>query len=584
MSRTGVSSYCARIIDYGGIPLDDGFTDHQQNAFAVAPELRGQPPSTVLTEECHRGDVYSLARLAYFILSAGRWEAMPRDSTHSAFLHLATLDKAMPGARDLLVAWHADRQPVASTINSQFLLRLMAEPTKLLDDACGLTEVNATLMSSCKTLESLLERGPNAHWQKLIKEGIKLRDELSKDFDQLLPELMDKDGKPFRNWLVCIDKRLADELNGNNMRVNGARYRPGDCMHMVRALRNIVHHREQYSTSLLDNMDLGTNAALYRYFQRRFPLAFQSAFVIKPRAVDWLKTYYDQCPPVFVAAEMLGDKEWGPVEVPNTQVLELKLELGQPRKVCCVMYGGPAPVYRWLHVDKCNADVTAQSQPVPKTKYENLPSAIWLSAASPGRYRCIGSNLHGDSLPFDVVVRCAEDRVEMMCSLLTGANFKDPDARKGARVCLPFAANFNGFLLEFPRSSSEAEAEQLRKRPFKVEVNEYRFNREKARDDLERAVDTIMPAYSSVLSLTLLLQGFDVLYRRFAADGTPSAVFLRPSADVRRNILLLIIGARRGMRRHLTDDLWFILFRDWLEFEHRMPETEQKKPNKEPKT
>ena len=122
-----------------GVPLDDGYGPRVAPE-TLAPELRTNhaPAPTAAA------DVYALGRLAYFILSGGRRrpddQAAPAnlqpDNLSALLPYLDDLEMQFPGATDVLAAWLIDRQPVAESLQSQYLLLLSLRN----DDVLGLLE------------------------------------------------------------------------------------------------------------------------------------------------------------------------------------------------------------------------------------------------------------------------------------------------------------------------------------------------------------------------------------------------------------------------------------------------------------
>ena len=103
--------------------MNDGFKSVSLET--LAPELRAGPP----TPPTQSTDVYALGRLAYFILTGGdrpvdraTLTQVTRGNLSKMVPLLNDLEVEMPGAADLLVAWLVDRQPVAESLQQQYLL------------------------------------------------------------------------------------------------------------------------------------------------------------------------------------------------------------------------------------------------------------------------------------------------------------------------------------------------------------------------------------------------------------------------------------------------------------------------------
>ena len=100
----------------------------------LAPKLRTVPVSTKVSTPTAEADIYALGRLGYYILSAGKHHpadaAAPRklDRDNFAILlpQMDDVERQFPGATDLLASWLVDGQPVADSLNQQYLLRLEA--------------------------------------------------------------------------------------------------------------------------------------------------------------------------------------------------------------------------------------------------------------------------------------------------------------------------------------------------------------------------------------------------------------------------------------------------------------------------
>ena len=77
--------------------------------------------------------MYALGRLAYYILSCGQnhpaddaaaLATLSRDNLALLLPHMPDLEDQFPGAADLLTSWIIERQPVAESLQRQYLLLL----------------------------------------------------------------------------------------------------------------------------------------------------------------------------------------------------------------------------------------------------------------------------------------------------------------------------------------------------------------------------------------------------------------------------------------------------------------------------
>ena len=121
-----------------GVPLNDGF-EPAVMLKTLAPELLTGPPKAPTLST----DVYALGRLAYFILSGGEHYPvdpatpmqMTRANLHVMLPCMKGLDTQIPGSTDLLEDWLVDRQPVAESLQQQYLLLVARQKTGAEDAA-----------------------------------------------------------------------------------------------------------------------------------------------------------------------------------------------------------------------------------------------------------------------------------------------------------------------------------------------------------------------------------------------------------------------------------------------------------------
>ena len=105
--------------------IDDGFLSPAAVSHAmesvVAPELRNG--DSALPAARRSGDMYSLACLAYYMLSGGRWAAQAGRQLATVLPRLDELGCAILGAQDLLCDWFVHRRPVSDTLAHPCLLQ-----------------------------------------------------------------------------------------------------------------------------------------------------------------------------------------------------------------------------------------------------------------------------------------------------------------------------------------------------------------------------------------------------------------------------------------------------------------------------